>query len=169
MIGKTTRESRTIQASLVQPSDTNYHGTIFGGTMMAYVDEVAAIAAMRHSRRPVVTASIDSIDFLAPVKMGQSICLEAYVSSTGRTSMEIFVKVVAENLRTGERVLTATSFLTFVALDEEGNPTEVPPVIPETEAEKYLLDTAEDRKKMRKERKRNTQAFIDQLTIKKNI
>lgn len=169
MIGKTTRESRTIQASLVQPSDTNYHGTIFGGTMMAYVDEVAAIAAMRHSRCPVVTASIDSIDFLAPVKMGQSICLEAYVSSTGRTSMEIFVKVVAENLRTGERVLTATSFLTFVALDEDGNPTEVPPVIPETEAEKYLLDTADDRKKMRKERKQNTQAFIDQLTIKKNI
>lgn len=169
MKGKTTQESRTIQASLVQPSDTNYHGTIFGGTMMAYVDEVAAIAAMRHSRRPVVTASIDSIDFLAPVKMGQSICLEAYVSSTGKTSMEIFVKVVAENLRTGERVLTATSFLTLVALDEDGNPTEVPPLIPETETEKYLLDTAEERKKMRKERKQNTQAFIDKLTIKKTI
>ncbi|MFP3392575.1 acyl-CoA thioesterase [Brevibacillus sp. SIMBA_040] len=166
---KTTQESRTIQASLVQPSDTNYHGTIFGGTMMAYVDEVAAIAAMRHSRRPVVTASIDSIDFLAPVKMGHSICLEAFVSSTGRTSMEIFVKVISENLQSGERVLTATSFLTFVALDEEGNPTEVPAVAPETEEEKNLMASADERKKMRKERKSNTQAFISTLSVEKTI
>ncbi|QRG69647.1 acyl-CoA thioesterase [Brevibacillus choshinensis] len=166
---KTTQDSRTIQASLVQPSDTNYHGTIFGGTMMAYVDEVAAIAAMRHSRRPVVTASIDSIDFLAPVKMGHSICLEAFVSSTGRTSMEVFVKVISENLQSGERILTATSFLTFVALDEAGNPTEVPSVVPETDEEKRLLASAEERKKMRKERKANTQAFISQLTIEKTI
>ncbi|WP_289142119.1 acyl-CoA thioesterase [uncultured Brevibacillus sp.] len=166
---KTTQESRTIQASLVQPSDTNYHGTIFGGTMMAYVDEVAAIAAMRHSRRPVVTASIDSIDFLAPVKMGHSICLEAFVSSTGRTSMEIFVKVISENLQSGERVLTATSFLTFVALDEEGNPTEVPAVVPETEEEKNLMASADERKKMRKERKSNTQAFISTLSVEKTI
>ncbi|GED66357.1 acyl-CoA thioesterase [Brevibacillus reuszeri] len=166
---KTTQESRTIQASLVQPSDTNYHGTIFGGTMMAYIDEVAAIAAMRHSRRPVVTASIDSIDFLAPVKMGHSICLEAFVSSTGRTSMEVFVKVISENLQSGDRVLTATSFLTFVALDEEGNPTEVAAVVPETEEEKNLMTSADERKKMRKERKSNTQAFISQLSVKKSI
>lgn len=169
MKAKAARESRTIQASLVQPSDTNYHGTIFGGTMMSYIDEVAAIAAMRHSRRPVVTASIDSIDFLAPVRMGHSICLEAFVSSTGRTSMEVFVKVIAENLRTGERILTATSFLTFVALDEEGNPTEVPALIPETEEEKYLMASAEERKKMRAERKKQTQEFISQLSIKKTI
>ncbi|WP_312117174.1 acyl-CoA thioesterase [Brevibacillus reuszeri] len=166
---KTTQESRTIQASLVQPSDTNYHGTIFGGTMMSYIDEVAAIAAMRHSRRPVVTASIDSIDFLAPVKMGHSICLEAFVSSTGRTSMEVFVKVISENLQSGDRVLTATSFLTFVALDEEGNPTEVAAVVPETEEEKNLMTSADERKKMRKERKSNTQAFISQLSVKKSI
>mgnify|MGYP001951113607 CR=1 FL=1 len=169
MKAKTAQESRTIQASLVQPSDTNYHGTIFGGTMMSYIDEVAAIAAMRHSRRPVVTASIDSIDFLAPVKMGNSICLEAFVSSTGKTSMEIFVKVVSENLRTGERVLTATSFLTFVALDEEGNPTEVPALIPETEEEKYLMASAEERKKMRAERKNQTKEFVKQLSIEKTI
>lgn len=136
---------------------------------MAYIDEVAAIAAMRHSRRPVVTASIDSIDFLAPVKMGNSICLEAFVSSTGRTSMEVFVKVISENLRTGERVLTATSFLTFVALDEEGKPTAVPAVVPETEEEHYLMASAEERKKMRKERRKSTEAFISQLSIQKNI
>jgi acyl-CoA hydrolase len=166
---KTTKESRTIQASIVQPSDTNFHGTIFGGTMMAYIDEVAAIAAMRHSRRPVVTASIDSIDFLSPAKMGHSVCLEAFVTSTGKTSMEVFVKVISENLLTGERALTATSFLTFVALDENGKPTPVPPVVPETEEEKYLCETAEERKAMRKERKRSTEAFVSQLNIKKNI
>ncbi|MFD2372032.1 acyl-CoA thioesterase [Brevibacillus sp. GCM10020057] len=166
---KTMQASRTIQASLVQPSDTNYHGTIFGGSMMAFIDEVAAISAMRHSRRPVVTASIDSIDFLSPVKMGHSICLEAFVSSTGRTSMEVFVKVISENLQTGERALTATSFLTFVALDEQGNPTEVPAVVPETEEEKRLMASAEERKKMRKERKENSKAFISNLTIEKMI
>jgi acyl-CoA hydrolase len=166
---KTANESRTVQASLVLPSDTNNHGTIFGGTMMAYIDEVAAIAAMRHSRRAVVTASIDSIDFLSPAKMGHSVCIEAYVASTGRTSMEVFVKVISENLKTGERMLTATSFLTFVALDENGKPTPVPPVIPETEEEKFLAETAAERKAMRKERKAGTELFIRRLDLKKEI
>lgn len=166
---KTAKESRTVQASLVLPSDTNNHGTIFGGTMMAYIDEVAAIAAMRHSRRVVVTASLDSIDFLTPAKMGNSVCLEAFVTSTGTTSMEVFVKIVSENLLTGERQLTATSFLTFVALDENGKPTPVPPVIPETEEEIYLFEKAGERKAARKERKNSTQAFISQLKIDKNI
>ncbi|USG63789.1 acyl-CoA thioesterase [Brevibacillus ruminantium] len=169
MKAKTTTESRTIQASLVQPSDTNYHGTMFGGKMMAYIDEVAAIAAMRHARRPVVTASMDSIDFLSPVKMGHSVCLEAIVSYAGRSSMEVFVKIISEDLRTGERTLTATSFLTFVALGDDGKPTPVPPVLPETEEERYLFETAEERKNMRKERKRSTEAFTSQLNVAKNI
>ncbi|QQE73010.1 acyl-CoA thioesterase [Brevibacillus composti] len=169
MKAKTTTESRTIQASLVQPSDTNYHGTMFGGKMMAYIDEVAAIAAMRHARRPVVTASMDSIDFLSPVKMGHSVCLEAIVSYAGTSSMEVFVKIISEDLQTGERTLTATSFLTFVALGEDGKPTPVPPIVPETEEERYLFETAEERKRMRKERKRSTEAFTSQLNITKNI
>ncbi len=166
---KSTQESRTVQASLVLPSDTNNHGTIFGGAMMAYIDEVAAIAAMRHCRSPVVTASIDSIDFLSPAKKNHSVCIEAYVTSTGTSSMEIFVKVVSEDLMTGARTLTATSFLTFVALDENGKPTPVPPVIPETEEEKLLAQTAADRKAMRKERKANNEAFTRLLTIDKEI
>lgn len=166
---KPASESRTIQASLVLPSNTNNHGTIFGGAMMAYIDEVAAISAMRHSRKSVVTASIDSIDFLSPAKMGHSICLEAFVTSTGRTSMEIFVKVISENLLTGERMLTATSFLSFVALDEKGNPTPIPPVIPESEEEKYLFEKSAERKAMRKERKSSTEAFVSQLDLEKII
>lgn len=166
---KTVSESRTIKCSLILPHNTNHHGTIFGGTVMSYIDEVSAVAAMRHSRKPVVTASIDSVDFLSPAKLGYSVCLEAFVTSTGRTSMEIFVKVISENLMTGERELTATSFVTFVALDENGQPSPVPAVIPETEEEKYLFETAVDRQKMRKERKQSTQDFINQLDVRKNI
>jgi acyl-CoA hydrolase len=167
MQGKTVKESRTVQASIVLPSDTNNHNTVFGGKVMAYIDEVAAIVAMRHSRRPTVTASIDSVDFLAPVKAGHSICLEASCTSTGRTSMEIFVKVIAEDLRTGERAVTTTSFLTFVALDDHGRPTPVPPVIPETEEEIYLFETAHERQAMRRERKGKLTTLIEHIQLKK--
>ncbi|QDX93342.1 acyl-CoA thioesterase [Brevibacillus laterosporus] len=167
--GKTVKESRTVKASLILPSDTNHHGTIFGGTIMSYVDEVSAIAAMRHSRRPVVTASIDSVDFIVPAKLGFSVCVDAFVTSTGRTSVEVFVKIISENLQTGERQLTATSFVTFVALDEHGKPTPVPPIIPETEEEVYLYQTAPQRIKMRRERRNATQQFYDSLDITKDI
>ncbi len=166
---KTIRESRTIQATLVLPTITNNHGTIFGGAMMAKMDEVAAIAASRHSRKSVVTASLDSIDFLSPAKMGHSVCIEAFVTSTGKTSMEVFVKVISENLITGERKLTATSFMTFVALDEHGNPTPVPPVIPETDEEKDLFHTAEQRKAMRKDRRLNSEKVNSQIDLTKTI
>jgi len=165
---KTVKESRTVKCSLILPHNTNHYGNIFGGTVMSYIDEVSAIAAMTHCRKPVVTASIDSVDFLAPAKLGYSVCLEACVTWTGRTSMEVFVKVISENLLTGERQLTATSFITFVALDEQGKPSPVPAVIPETEEEKYLFETAADRQKMRKARKASTQDFIQQLDVRKS-
>lgn len=166
---KSSNESRTVQASLVLPSDTNNHGTIFGGAMMAYIDEVAAIAAMRHCRGPVVTASLDSFDFLSPAKKNHSVCIEAYVTSTGTSSMEIFVKVISEDLMTGDRQLTATSFLTFVALDENGRPKPVPPVFPETEEQKLLARTAAERRAMRKERLAKTKEFTQHLSIEKEI
>lgn len=165
MNAKPSRASRTVQTSLVLPSDTNVHGTIFGGTMMAYIDEVAAIAAMKHCRQTVVTASIDSIDFLSPVKMGHSLCIEAFVTSTGKTSMEVFVKIISEDLQSGERKLTATSFLTFVAVDEHGRPTAVPPVMPESEEEKELFDSAEERRRMREARRANSQRMIEHLEL----
>ena len=112
------RESFVVKTSIVQPPDTNSYGTLFGGKLMAYIDDTAAISAMRHARRHVVTASTDSVDFLYPVYKGNSVCLESYVTYTGRTSMEVFVKVIAEDLITGRRNVCAISFLTFVALDE---------------------------------------------------
>lgn len=143
--------SRTIQTHLVLPPDTNHMGTIFGGTVLAYVDEIAAIAAMKHSRKVVVTASIDRVNFLSSAKVGDILTLEAVVISTGRTSMEVFVKVETENLDTGKKTLTTTSILTMVAKDTAGKPVPVPGVIPQTEEEKDLFLRAGERRQRRLE------------------
>ncbi|MGZ0049522.1 acyl-CoA thioesterase [Brevibacillus gelatini] len=146
-------QSRTFLTDLVLPPDTNHHNTIFGGKVMAYVDKIACIAAMRHCRKPVVTASSDSFDFLAPIKTGEAINLEAYVTWTHNTSMEVFVKVESENLLTGEKRMTARAYLTMIALDEQGKPTLVPAVIPESEEECLQHAKAKHRYALRKQRK----------------
>ncbi len=156
MEGKSTAESRAVMTEIIFPSDTNYHGTVFGGKIMQAIDRIATISSMRHARRPVVTASSDSLDFLAPVKLGEAVILESYVSWTHRSSMEVFVRIQSENLITGERQTTATSFLTFVALDDEGKPTPVPPVIPETDEEREHFLAAKDRYAYRKRRQKNS-------------
>lgn len=162
MTEKKVSESRTSKTSLILPNNANYHGSVFGGDVLSMVDEVASITAMRHCRMPVVTASIDSFDFLAPAKVSNTLHLEAFIASTGRTSMEVIVKVSSENLMTGRSSLTGVSFLTFVALDAEGKPTPVPGVIPETEEEKRLFASAEERRKIRKDRKGTVKEFIRQ-------
>lgn len=159
MQAKPMSASRTYMTDIVLPPDTNYHGTIFGGKVMAYVDKVASVTAMRHARAMVVTASTDSLDFLKPIRVGQAICLEAYVTWTHKTSMEVFVQVEAEDLTTGERHLTGTSYLTFVAVDDEGKAMLVPPVYPETEEEKFHFNSAEDRYRIRKERREHRQNY----------
>ncbi|QGH36717.1 acyl-CoA thioesterase [Gracilibacillus salitolerans] len=147
------KETHAVKVGHVFPPDTNNHGTLFGGKLMSYIDDIASISAMRHSRSPVVTASTDSVDFLAPVRTGESVCLESFVTWTGTSSMEVFIKVLAENLLTGERKIAATAFLTFVAVNEEGKPIPVPKIIPETEEEKYLHETAKERVEARKKRR----------------
>ncbi|WP_163538353.1 acyl-CoA thioesterase [Gracilibacillus sp. YIM 98692] len=161
------KETLTVKTSHVFPPDTNNHGTLFGGKLMSYIDDVASISAMRLSRSPVVTASTDSVDFLAPIKKEESVCLESFVTWTGTSSMEVFVKVLAENLFTGKRTIAATAFLTFVALDDDGKPARVPNVIPDTEEEKYLNRTAEDRVKTRKQRKKASQELASFLDMDK--
>jgi acyl-CoA hydrolase len=154
MEAKPVRLSRSIMTEIIFPADTNYHGTLFGGKVMQYIDKIATVASMRHARKLVVTASSDSLDFLAPVKMGEALQLEAFVSWTHRSSMEVYVKVQSENLLTGETQTTATSYLTFVAVDDEGKPTPVPQVIPETEEEIGLFNSAKERYDARKLRKK---------------
>jgi acyl-CoA hydrolase len=151
------RESYVVKTSIVLPPDTNNYGTMFGGKLMAYIDDVAAISGIRHARKPVVTASTDSVDFLHPIYEGNSVCLEAFVTYTGRTSMEVFVKVIAEDLLTGSRNICALSFLTMVAVDVNGKPSPVPKVIPITKEEKMLHESAKDRAEMRKKRKKDNE------------
>lgn len=146
------KHSKTIQTRLVLPPDTNHLDTIFGGKVLAYIDEIAALSAMKHSNSAVVTASIDSVDFLSSAKVGDALTLEAFVTYTGTSSMEVYVKVTAHNLIQNKITLTTESFLTMVAVNEQGRPIPVPSVYPETDEEKRLFDTAPARKENRKNR-----------------
>jgi acyl-CoA hydrolase len=146
-------QSRTIMTELVFPSNTNHHGTMFGGTLMLYIDKIAAIAATRHCHRPVVTASTDSLDFLSPIRIGEAVELEAFVTWTRRSSMEVYCVVRAENLFTGERRVTVTAFSTFVAVDENNRPIPVPGVYPENDDERKLHESAPERYEHRMKRR----------------
>jgi acyl-CoA hydrolase len=149
MEGKTVRESQSEYAELALPNDANGLGNVLGGKVMHLVDLAAALAAMRHARRPVVTASIDHMNFLHPVRIGQLITLRSSVNRVFRTSMEVGVKVMVEDLATGVLCHTSSAYLTFVALDEDGNRAPVPPVIPETEEEKRRFEEAAQRRAYR--------------------
>lgn len=155
------KETIAIKTARVFPQDTNMHGTLFGGKLMAYIDDIASISAAKLCRSPLVTASIDSVDFIKPIVEGDAVTLEAMVTWTGRTSMEILVKVTCEHLLTGDKTMAALSFLTFVAVDENGRPKVVPKVIPETEQEKWLNETGEKRAKYRKTRKVQSKELIE--------
>lgn len=162
---KKCKESLVTKTSRVFPLDTNHHNTLFGGKLMSYIDDVASISAAKHSRYDVVTASTDSVDFLLPIRQSDSVSVTSYVSYVGRTSMEVFVKVIAEDLKSGVRKLAATSFLTFVALSEQGKPVSVPKVIPETDEEKMLYHTAPQRMQVRKDRREHSEAFANVITL----
>lgn len=142
-------ESRVEMTQLVLPEHTNALGTIFGGQIMAWIDTAAAICAFRHCRQLCVTASMDALNFISPVKLGHIVIIRASVNYTGRTSMEIGVKVVSEDPLTGEKSHTASAYLTFVAVNEEGKPVPLPPVDPQTEQEKKWYKEGEKRRKQR--------------------
>ncbi|MRG86293.1 acyl-CoA thioesterase [Salinibacillus xinjiangensis] len=156
-------DSLTIKTSHVLPPDTNTHGTLFGGKLMAYMDDVAAIAASRHARKSVVTASTDSVDFLNPVFEDDTICLEAFVTYTHKTSMEVFVKAVTEDLVSSERRICAFAFLTMVAIDDDNKPTPVPQVYPESDEEKWLHEGAVRRAEYRRERRNNSKEMAEKF------
>lgn len=167
MKSKFSKESRVVRTSRVFPNDVNNHNTLFGGKLMSDVDMIASISAERHSRSGTVTASTDSIDFLSPITQNDAVCFESFVTWTGKTSMEVFVKIIAEELRTGNRRIAATAFLTFVALDDEGNTIEVPKVIPETDEEKKLYETGFLRAESRKVRRIESNKLANFLTTLK--
>ncbi len=149
MEGRPVRASASEYSEIALPNDANPLGHLLGGRVMHLVDLAGAIAATRHARRPVVTASVDHMTFLHPVYIGQLVVLKSSVNRVFRTSMEVGVKVMVEDLTTGEVRHTSSAYLTFVALDEHGRPTPIPPVIPETEEEKRRFEEAGRRREYR--------------------
>ena len=149
ILGKPVRESASEYAELALPNDANGLGHVLGGKVMHLVDLAGAMAAMRHARRPVVTASVDHMNFLYPVRIGQLIILRSAVNRVFQTSMEVGVRVLVEDLLNGVQQHTSSAYLTFVALDEQGKPSPIPPVIPETEEEKRRFDEAGERREYR--------------------
>ncbi len=153
MEGKPVRESQTEMVEIVLPNDANPLGNILGGKVLHLVDIAAAIAANRHARGYVVTAALDHMDFRHPVRVGELILLKSSVNRVFRTSMEVGVKVFSENQLTGERRHTSSAYLTFVALDQQGKPRPIAPVIPETDEEKRRYEQAEARRGQRLEQR----------------
>lgn len=141
--------SEVIMTQLVLPTHTNALDTVFGGTVMSWIDIAAAIAAQRHSNQSVVTASIDQLNFIAPIKKGWVVNLKASVNFVSRTSMEIGVRVEAENPITSELFHTASAYLTFVAVDVNGRPSVIPGLDLQTDVEKRRFSSAKKRRELR--------------------
>lgn len=146
-------ESQHESSELMLPQHANNMGHVFGGVILSMMDKTAAIAAFRHSRAGVVTASIDRVDFREPIHLGDLLVMKASVNWVGRTSMEVGVRVEAEELLTGRRRHTNSCYLTFVAVDRNGRPIEVPGLDPETPDERRRWEAAKERRRRRLEEK----------------
>lgn len=144
-------ESKAVLARVMMPQDANMSGNVFGGTILKMVDEISFVSATRHAKTNVVTASLDKMDFHSPVHIGDLVTLYSIVNAAWHSSMEVGVKVMAENVRTGEVRHTGSSYLTVVALDGNGKPTEVPELILETDEDARRNMEANERRKRRLE------------------
>ncbi len=147
--GKHPSESAVTKTEIVLPVHTNALGTIFGGTVMSWIDIAAAIAAERHARSIVVTASIDALHFISPLRLGDIALIQAQVNFTNKTSMEVGVRVDAENPLTGETQHCVTAYTTFVSLNKNGKPTPVIPLLPVSDLEKKRFEEAKHRRESR--------------------
>ncbi|THE14334.1 acyl-CoA thioesterase [Enterococcus hirae] len=161
------KDSMVIQTHRIFPFDLNPFGYLFGGNLMTMIDDAASISVTRHCRRGAVTASLDSLNFLKPLHENHSVCVESYVSGAHKKSMEVFVKIIGEDLTTGERYLAATCFTTFVAVPSHMNletSFTVPKVIPETEEEKLVCSGYEKRRSARQTERKAYKEFAASLS-----
>lgn len=149
MQGKKAKETEIIMTELVLPNDTNVFGNLMGGRLMYWMDIAAALSAAKHCNSAVVTASVDNISFESPIKLGNVVHIEARMSRAFTTSMEIHLKVWGEDLTQQYRYKSNEAYYTFVALDSDRKPRQVPPLIPETEEEQKLFDGALRRRQLR--------------------
>lgn len=154
---KTVKESQHEASELMMPGHANNLGHVFGGVVLAMMDRTAAVAAIRHARASCVTASIDRVDFREPIHLGDLVVMKASVNYVGRTSMEIGVRVEAEDLQSGNRRHTNSCYLTFVAVDRNGRPLEVPDLKPETAEENRRYQAAVERRRRRLEERQQEQ------------
>ena len=154
MLGKRVKDSQITLNQAMLPHHTNPMGNVHGGEIMKLVDETGALCAIRHAQRPVVTMAIDSMTFHSPVHVGDLVSLSASLNWVGRSALEVGVRVTAENPLTGEQTHTNTAYLVYVALGDNGRPTEVPPLILETDEERRRWTEAEARQQRRLERQR---------------
>ena len=148
MKANTASSTLAITTKIVLPNDTNTLGNLFGGQLLAWMDVIASVSAHRHSKRVVVTASVNNVSFQKPINHASIVTLEAKVSRSFNSSMEVFVDVFVEDAVTGQREKCNEAFYTFVAVDQNGNPIQVPALIPETEEEKARFDGALRRKQL---------------------
>ena len=139
--------SQSTMTELMMPNMANNLGNVFGGVILSLIDRAAAVAAVRHAKSACVTVSIDRVEFREPIHLGELVIAQANVNYVGRTSLDIGVRVEAENLVTGERRHTNSCYLTFVAIDGDGHPIPVPKVVPESEQEKEWYGHAKDRRR----------------------
>lgn len=153
MEGKKVSDSSVLMAQLMSPEDANIAGNVHGGVIMKLIDEAAGTVAARHARSNVVTASIDRLSFHNPVFIGDLVSFKATLNMVGRSSMEVGVRVEAENIITGDVRHTASAYLTFVALDSTMKPMSVPPLIFENDEQKRRSIEAQSRKEMRRQEK----------------
>jgi acyl-CoA hydrolase len=152
VVSRTVAESQAERSEIIFPADSNSVGNLFGGRLMQFIDLVGAVAAVRHSRAIVVTASMDHSDFVAPVRVGDLLILKASVNRAFRTSMEVGVRAMVEDARGGQTLRhVSTSYVTYVAVDREGKPVPVPCVVPETEHQKRRFADALRRREGRAE------------------
>tara|TARA_B100000749_G_scaffold207220_1_gene162303 strand:+ start:232 stop:708 length:477 start_codon:yes stop_codon:yes gene_type:complete len=155
---KTVKNTHVIMHELILPNDTNLLGNVLGGRVMHLMDMCAAMSAYKHARTAVVTASVDRLDFLAPAKMGEIMILKSSVNYTGKSSMEVGVRIESENPKTGDIYHTSSAYLTFVSLNENGKPQGIDDIMPENDIENRRFKEGnvrheERKKRLRKDRK----------------
>ena len=143
------RQTRAEFQRLMMPTDANPMGNVYGGSIMKYIDEVASVIAIRHCRTNTVTASIDRMDFFHPVYIGNLLIMKGALNFVGKTSMEVGVRVEAEDMKTGRRVHTGSCYLTMVSLDATGKPAPAPQVAPSSDEEKAWFEGARQRREAR--------------------
>ena len=149
---KTVKNTHVIMHELILPNDTNLLGNVLGGRVMHLMDMCAAMSAYKHARTAVVTASVDRLDFLAPAKMGEIMILKSSVNYTGKSSMEVGVRIESENPKTGDTYHTSSAYLTFVSLNDNGNPQRVENIKPENDIEIRRFNEGKIRHEERKKR-----------------